>query len=349
MRLRRWVRLYITVPIALIIFIFSFNFVIDPYSMTAYNLLDIPNKFARDDRKEKVAKLYTEPAYANMLFGSSHVYTINPLMVEKYVGGRSYNAGVGTARIEDHLGFLLFLKRIDKLPKNIILGLDFYSFNPNVETNKYFLVNDELNFLQQRADSDLYFSKFLSIDALRASYKTLSNFLQESSDKPRFDSYGTALNASKVFTYYPETVEKKEFDIQAVEEGYKSIKTIRYEQISRHRLQYLRDIVRVCRDNSISCTFFITPLNGQLLSKIEQDPALATTLKLFKRELAGITDYYDFLTHNEINDNRFFFGGDTMHTTPFTGNLMLARIFGDADVTLPKEFGVYVPSLGAHP
>lgn len=342
MRLRRWVRLYITVPIALIILIFSFNFVVDPYSMTAYNLLDIPNKFARDDRKEKVAKLYTEPAYDNMLFGSSHVYTINPLMVEKYLGGRSYNAGVGTARIEDHLGFLLFLKRIGKLPKNIILGLDFYSFNPNVETNKYFLVNDELNFLHKNAESDLYFSKFLSIDALRASYKTLHNFLNNSTDKPRFDGYGTTWGASKVFSYFPEEIHEKRFDAKEVDKGYHDVKTIKYESISPERLKYIREIIALCGENKIEYTFFITPLSGQLLSRIQKDPVLLKTLGSFKKELSTITDYYDFLTHNAINDNRLYFA-DTMHTWPFTGNLILARLFNDTNVTLPKSFGVYVP------
>jgi len=348
MRLRRWVRLYITVPIALIIFIFSFNFVIDPYSMTAYNLLDIPNKFARDDRKEKVAKLYTEPAYANMLFGSSHVYTINPLMVEKYVGGRSYNAGVGTARIEDHLGFLLFLKRIDKLPKNIILGLDFYSFNPNVETNKYFLVNDELNFLHKHAESDLYFSKFLSIDALRASYKTLHNFLNNSADKPRFDSYGTTWDASKVFSYFPKEIHEKQFDDKEVDKGYQDVKTIKYESISRERLKYIEQIILLCHENDVKYTFFITPLNGQLISRIDEDPTLSMTLEQFKVSLSEITDYYDFLTHNTINDNRLYFA-DTMHTWPFTGNLILARLYNDTNISLPENFGVYVPRREARP
>ncbi|MCJ7764375.1 MAG: hypothetical protein MUP09_00325 [Thiovulaceae bacterium] len=342
MKLRQWIRFYIAIPIVLIVLIFSFNFIIDPYSMTDYNLLKIPNKYARDDRKEKVAKLYSEPAYTNILFGSSHVYTINPLTMEKYVGGRSYNAGVGTARIEDQLGFLLFLKRIGKLPKNIVFGLDFYSFNPNVETNKYFLVNDELNFLQKHAESDLYFSKFLSVDALRASYKTLKNFLSSSTDKPRFDTYGTTWDASKVFSYFPQEIPDKRFDEKEVDKGYKDVKTIKYESISQERLKYIQEITALCRDNNINYTFFITPLNGQLLSKIQDDQTLSLTLKQFKTELSKITDYYDFLTHNSINDNSFYFA-DTMHTLPFTGNIILARLFKDTNVSLPENFGVYVP------
>ena len=348
MKLQQWIRLYITIPLILITLIFSFNFIIDPYSMTSYNLLNIPNKFARDDRKEKVAKLYMEPAYANMIFGSSHVYTINPLTVEKYVGGRSYNAGVGTARIEDHLGFLLYLERIKKLPTNIIIGLDFYSFNINVETNKYFLVNDELNFMQKKADSNIYISKFLSLDALRASYKTLRNFLKNAKENPRFDTHGTSGHASKIFTYYPEEIKQTTFTNELVEKGYRDVKTIEYTIISKERMQYLQDIVSLCQKHHISYTFFITPLNGQLLSAIHNDTVLSKTLHDFKTQLSSITSYFDFLTHNEINDNRFYFG-DTTHTKPFTGNLILARIFHDTNITLPKTFGVFVPKSEVRP
>ena len=349
MKTIRWIKLYITIPIILITIIFSFNFIIDPYSITSYNLLNISNKFARDDRKEKVAKLYIEKRYDNMLFGSSHVYSINPLVVQKYLGGRTYNAGVGTARIEDQLGFLLYLEHINKLPKNIILGLDFYSFNQNIETNKYFLLNDDLNFLQQRANSDLYFSKFLSLDAIRASYKTFKNFLKDSTDKPRFDNYGTAGNASSIFTYYPKNIKNKHFEKTQVEDGYQAIKTIKYINISKNRLQYIKDITLLCKKYHINYTFFITPLNGQLIDKIENDSQLNITLKKFKEELAYITPYYDFIRHNKINDNRAFFGGDTMHTTTSTGNLILARLFNDKNISLPKNFGVCVPKREVQP
>jgi len=349
MKTIRWIKLYITIPIILITIIFSFNFIIDPYSITSYNLLNISNKFARDDRKEKVAKLYIEKRYDNMLFGSSHVYSINPLVVQKYLGGRTYNAGVGTARIEDQLGFLLYLERINKLPKNIIIGLDFYSFNQNLETNKYFLLNDDLNFLQKKASSDLYFSKFLSLDAMRASYKTLKNFLKDSTDKPRFDDYGTAGNASSIFTYYPKSIEDKYFKKKKVEDGYKDIKTIKYMNISKNRLQYIKDITTLCKRHNINYTFFITPLNGQLIDKIEEDKQLFSTLKQFKKELSYITLYYDFINHNKINDNRSFFGGDTMHTIASTGNLILARLFNDKNISLPKNFGVFVPKKEVQP
>ena len=339
---KQWVLRFVSIPIILIFIIFTFNFTIDPYSITNYNLLKIPNKFARDDRKEKVAKLYHQARFDNLLLGSSHVYTMNPLILTQYLGGESYNAGVGTARIEDHLGFLLFLERINKLPKHIVMGLDFYSFNQNVETNKYFLRNDDLNFLNQRPSNDLYFSKFLSIDALRASVKTLSNFLKNSKDKPRFDAYGTVWNGSKIFSYYPEKIEQKFFSEEQVHLGVEDIRHIDYLTISSNRLEYISQIVSLAKRHNMDYTFFLTPLNGQVLEKMEEDKELSQTLNRFKKLLAERTKYYDFLTHNAIIDNRLYFG-DVSHGYPFTGNLIMARLFNDQNISLPTTFGIYIP------
>lgn len=119
--------------------------------------------------------------------------------------------------------------------------------------------------------------------------------------------------------------------------------------ISKERLKYLQDIVSLCQRHQINYKFFITPLNGQLLSRIKDDHILFKTMQEFKFKLSNITFYYDFLTHNEINDNRFYFGGDTMHTRTFTGNLILVRIFNDTNLSLPEEFGRFVPKLEVQP
>ena len=244
---KKFTKRFIILILALLLSVLSFNLIIDPYSMTSYNLLKIPNKFARDDRKEKVAKLYTDLHYDNMLFGSSHVYSMNPLVLTKYLGGNSYNAGVGTARIEDHLGFLYYLERINKLPKSIFIGLDFYSFNINLETNRYFLANEDLNFLNHSIPTGTYFSKFFSIDATRASFKTIKNFLSNSKDRPRFGQYGGVYGCSKEFRYYPHDVKDLNFSKKKLEEGISSISTHSYKTVSPQRLQYVQNIVTLAQ------------------------------------------------------------------------------------------------------
>jgi hypothetical protein len=309
--------------------------------MTKYNLLNIPNKFARDDRQEKVTKLYNDKKYDNIIFGSSRVYVTNPLVVSRYLNGSTYNCGVGTALIEDQLGFLLFLKKIDKLPKNAIFGLDFYSFNSNVETNKYFIKNSELNFMKKDSPASIYFEKFLSIDALRASFKTLYNFMLKSKEVPRFDKYGAAYGVSKNFDYELKDFKETKFDPVFIANDKHKIKTVNYMNISKERLGYVQKIVDICKEENINCIFFTTPLNGQMLKEFTSDKVQKNTLLKFKNEIAKITPYYDFLYHNKIIDNSAYFI-DTMHFRPEAGNLLFARLFNDKNISLPENFGMYI-------
>jgi len=166
--------------------------------------------------------------------------------------------------------------------------------------------------------------------------------LKHKKEKPRFDAYGTAGGASAIFEYYPKTITDESFMAEDVAKGIKDITTLSYTVISETRLEYIQRIVALCQRNNINCTFFITPLNGQLMDEIEKDTVLSDTLLRFKTRLAELTDYYDFISHNAINDNRFYFGGDTMHTTTFTGNLVMARIFHDTNISLPQDFGIPV-------
>jgi len=310
--------------------------------MTKYNLLNIPNKFARDDRVEKVTKLKTSPRYDNIILGSSRVYATNPLVVTKYLGGITYNAGVGTARVEDHLGFILLLKRLDKLPKNIIIGLDFYSFNTEVETNKYFLKNRDLNFINNGGSQQNYISNFLSIDALRASFKTIKNHLSSKKSKPRFDVNGAANNASAIFSYPPEIQKQNTpFSEAKIIEGIGVVKTVEYKNISKKRIIYLQEIANICKENNISLYVFTTPLFGQLLSRVNNDSNLNNQLLLFKKMIQNITSFYDFLEHNKITDNSTNFL-DLTHANTVTGNLIYARIFKDKNITVARDFGRFV-------
>lgn len=348
-RARRWTLRFVIVPPLIIAAIALFNVVIDPYSLTPYNLLGIPNKFARDDRTEKVNHLLASPRYDTLMLGSSRVYAINPRLAGRYLGGTVYNAGVGTARPEDHLGFLLFLERIGKFPKNVILGLDFYSFNPELETNSYFLRNRELNFLNAAPDSTDYFGKFVSVDALRASASTLENFLLHPEAKPRFDRYGGAHGASEVFAFaplHPGTATR--FPPEKIVKEVRFIKTVAYPRLSAARLAYLKRLIALCQEHGARLYLFLTPLQGDLLDAIDDDPALRERLLAFKTYLHAQSGYFDFMTHNSVNDNAFYFTNPT-HTTIETGNLILAKLFQEKHLDLPEGFGVFRPKQSRVP
>jgi len=177
------------------------------------------------------------------------------------------------------------------------------------------------------------------MDALRATYKTLQNYLLSKIEKPRFDEYGASHNASKVFEYTPVGIKIKKFPLETVEADKSKITTVKYDSISEDRLSYVKRIVDICKSNDMNCIFFTTPLNGQMLEEFTKNEQQRDILKEFKDKISTITPYYDFLYHNEIIDNSSYFR-DTMHFTSSTGNLLYARIFNDKSITLPKNFGV---------
>jgi len=203
--------------------------------------------------------------------------------------------------------------------------------------------NRELNFIQNAnySNFDLYTEKLFSIDAIRASYKTLGNYLLNKKDIPRFDEYGSALSSDRIAEYSNVSLPQQQFSKERIESDKRNISTIKYDNISKDRLLYVDKIIEICKDNTMNCVFITTPLNGQMLEEFTKDKKQRETLQTFKNELSQRTSYYDFLTHNKITDNRAFFV-DTMHFTPLAGNLLFARIFNDTNVSLPKKFGVYV-------
>lgn len=342
MKASRWIKLYLAIPFILITTLVSINFIVDPYSMTSYNLLNIPNKFSRDDRVEKVTHLKTASSYDNIMLGSSRVYSMNPLIVSKFLGGTTYNAAVGTARIEDHLGFLKLLKRLNKMPKNIIIGLDFYTFNKEVESTKYFLKNNDLNFLSGTTFQTSYISNFVSIDAFRASFKTLKNFVKNSNKKPFFDQYGAGGDTSKIFSFTPRINQPTSFPDAEIITEYHYVKTIHYKQLSKKRLNYLKEFIEICQSSNINLYMFITPLYGSLLTKIENDDRLFQNLNKLRKSIQQNTHFYDFTYHNSIIDNAQYFGIPT-HTTTEGGNLILKKILSKDLNTFPPNFGVLMP------
>lgn len=327
---KRWTIRSIIGVAGTIAFLFAFNYIIDPYNITKYNLLDIKYKFARDDRTEKLNYFKILPRFDTILIGSSRVYSINPRTASKILGGTAYNFGVGTATVEDHLGILLYLEREKKLPKTLIIGVDFYTFNPDIPLNSYFLANKELNFLSfSGRNPNEYWSKFLSMDATRASVKTLKNHLMAKNEKPRFDSLGWGL--FYVNNTLRNMAEENIITLQEIQQN----KTLlysdyRYKHIDSKRIAYYENIRNLCKKHHIRLYIFTTPLHPLLLKELNTHTDTYNALNEFVRYFSTYENFTNFYTDTAFTSNLYNFGGAT-HTTANAGDLILEKI-----LTKPK-------------
>ena len=159
--------------------------------------------------------------------------------------------------------------------------------------------------------------------------------------KRRFDEHGASGDASTIFEYFPvddDGVDIYARDIQRDASSFLSKPP--YTRLSERRFEYLRKIVELTEQRGAKLKVFITPLYGRLLDDIHADVSLSKRMVEFKEELLKITDYYDFLTSNAVTSDAAYFG-DTSHLKTSTANLIFARMFGDAEVGVPDDFGVY--------
>ncbi len=321
---KKWIILFFTLSAIVSSLIFSVNFIVDPYNITKHNILHIKYKFARDDRTEKTNYFTSLPKFDNIMIGSSRVYSINPQTVSHLLGGTTYNFGVGTATVEDHLGVLLYLQKQHKLPKNLILGVDFYTFNPDIPPNKYFLANKDLNFLSFSNYHEDYLAKFFSLDAFRASFKTLNNHFSNKNEKPRFDANGWAgayEDYSKRDIIADEIATKKEL----LEDKILIYSNYTYSHIDPKRVDYYQKIKKICKENGINLYIFPTPLNPILLKVLNENKSTNNALKEFIAYLSTFDNFYNAYDDKVLyNDIRNFHG--STHTSTNAGDLILQKL-----------------------
>lgn len=321
---KRWfIRVLVSV-FFLSVLIIVINYIVDPYNITKYNLMNIKYKFARDDRTEKVRYFKTLEKFDNIMIGSSRVYSINPIVVSTLIGGTTYNFGVGTATIEDHLGIIKYLARENKLPKVLIIGVDFYTFNPKIPPNKYFLKNKELNFLSYDNYEEDYIAKFYSIDSLRASFKTLKNHFSNSNQRARFNhlGWGAAYEDYKERDLNSDLVAAK----KELQENIQDFLTnLNYNHIDKTRVNYYEQIKAICKKHEIELYIFNTPLHPILLDVLENNSQTQKALNEFISYLSTFKNFTNLYREKEIySDMRNFRG--TTHTSTNAGDLILEKV-----------------------
>jgi hypothetical protein len=321
---KKWLLKVFTFVSTFSLFIFTINYIVDPYNITSFNLLKLKYKFARDDRTEKINHFKSLQKFDNILIGSSRVYSINPQTVSKILGGTTYNFGVGTATIEDHLGVLKYLIREKKVPKNIILGVDFYTFNPYIPPNSYFLRNKELNFLSYNNFHENYIGKFFSFDAFRASIRTIKyNFFKK--EKPRFNKYGWAFRNYEDYSKRDPKTDliyvKKE-----IEDNKKLFfSNMRYKHIDPKRVAYYEELKRLIKQYHITLYIFTTPLHPLLLNFIQHHAQTHEAMQEFLTYLSTFQHFTNLYYEKDIySDLRNF--NEATHTSPNAGDLILKKI-----------------------
>lgn len=311
-------RIFLAAAFSLLLGIFSFTLLVDPYDVTGINLLHIEHKLTRDGRLQKINRIKELKSIDNLILGSSRSERLNPETVNKLIGGYTYTFGIGGAGIEDALGLLLYLEKEQKLPRNIILCLDFVSFGEGRPSEGFYKI-PEINFLNTQNSNQNYAAKLFSIDALRASVKTFEIHRKHIQPNSYIDQNG--------FLKSEETTPSGDMEsIRKVADYYYNFNYKKGDmQFSKERFEYLKRIVRMSKKHHIKLYIMLTPEHAQLYRMIENNPKLLHKLNDIKQKLLTITPYYDAMVLNEKTmDSKNF--EDAVHYNEKMGDLLLNEL-----------------------
>ena len=299
------------------------NFVLDKYGVfqtpkqgqvTVYNE---PNKmFLKTDYVLK-----HPDKFDSFVFGSSRVGLLD---VTKMPGGKFYNMAYSEGLPKEHLeNIKLLLKHGIKI-KNIIIGLDDFTYRISPDKHKdepLRLAHYETSLNDRNWFTHYWYYLFLKIkweDLSRYSQRYYQEMFNTGTTQPSED-YERRID-SDIDTY------RKDPKFRQFSHTY--VPTERTEQT----LNELSEIIEICKKNNIKLIFLINPIHHFTYNRTD----IAHFLD-FKRQLAGITDYWDFSGLNSITlDNGQFY--ETSHYRLRVGDMILSKIFGDGSKA-PADFG----------
>ncbi len=311
---------YLSLPILIV---FSFNLAIDPYGLFGTPLLTKfnKNKSERDKYLMLVKAAEIRQVQATVFFlGSSRVMSGLDTQHPALVSSSTYNLGLPGVNMYQTRKYLEHAIANQPKIEKVILGLDFFMFNQNLENLPDF---QEQRLGKNSGFQDLLSSSF-SLNTLQTSWKNFqSNFnpqhknTEEEVISKRFHRWLTN------FLSYP-----------GFYQNY---------SLSEARLDDLKIIIDLCKQNNIEIGVFISPTHATDNEAIRVS-GLWSVFEDWKRKVVAITPVWDFSGYNSITtetiSDRMSNYRDNSHYSKKTGSIVLSRLLGDRTQTIPEDFGV---------
>lgn len=340
---KHWIRNFF-IFLFLITFLFSgFNYVCDPYGIFGNDWSG--NTIRNHTASDRMSKTYYAKRMMpqTVLIGTSRMGIVNPKDVKHYTKDKVYNLAMGGASVYEQSMYAQFA--IETLHvKQIIWGIDFFSFSP--ELTQHF------SFSKERLNENLYLRDYqealLSLDAFIASFQTLSDSLitHQAAKANLALGYDTYIESKTQLTKHGLSfIEEK---IKKGLQGYASKKEFFNSEVFKtpysmdKNFSLIQEVLSLAKINNVKIIFYISPTYYEHLNLI-YTLGLGKNYDLFTIKLSEISPYWNFNTHNSItlDKNNFW---DNNHFREEIGALIINKIF-QQDVSIePYDFGIFVKS-----
>ncbi len=301
--------------------IFRKDFSHQPYALIP-NMNYIKMKFLMENRER----------FDSFIFGSSRVENIDQ---SKISNGRYYNMTYALGLPQEHLANIKYLLQKGVKIRNIIIGIDEFSYQVDPAPRRSALMNQPLPAISGRKLENFYGEYFFKLKGVIPQLQAYIRHNYTRRNDPielhmRYDMFETG----RLFCRSCDDDIEKD---RATHATHFEKPAMYFEgDYIDDTIAAIRDLAGVCRTHNINLILFISPS--------QQVAYLNTNLERFarfKKELAGVTGYFDFSGLNSITKDPYYYY-EPLHYRPMVGDLMLAVMFGNPELAVPRDFGVYV-------
>lgn len=362
--------------VAILVILSAINLIVDPFGIynvfisSGFNKIkpDMYKK-ARMSKAHSVYRMNPDMIIAGTSRSEWGLKVNSPILKESAF--RTYNLSLPGARIDESYKYIKFANRNGSV-KDVILGLDFFSFNGNKK--------DKPDFSDERLNStwSLWIESLtllVSVDTLVSSIQTLKG--QKYSGNLQFDRNGQIDDRSISANFERSTPYDHLWSgVLSFLKRYlpNAEAKFSFSMGSLNTLETFKDILSYCRERRINLHPFISPIHAIRLETI-RELGLWHKYEYWKRSLVRILEeerrvspenrviLYDFSGYNEFttedipspknrNHKMNYFWNDN-HYKSELGDIILGKIFSKiekADESIPNGFGIIldINSLEEH-
>jgi hypothetical protein len=337
----KFYRLLLVTIVALLSTVAGINWLVDPYGIFKTKEIKGLNQNkpqrADNDRLFKAADIiHIRPK--TILLGSSRMRQgIDPdySSLKNNSPSPIYNLGLNGSNIYELRRYLEHTLVNNPDLERVIIGIDFFMFNENLALQPAF---DEDRLGKTYIIPKDLLNTFWSLTALSDSKKTFLSSWKLRHQTNSFDQRDNGFSP-----YENPKLKDQEWRFKTAINVYFDFH--HQHHLSPELLQEFQKIVNICQENKIDLKVFISPSHA-----IQWESIAATgrwnSFEQWKREMVKVHPVWDFSGYNTITteplsqDQLMENYTDSSHYTPKVGYLVLNRIFGENQSTVPDDFGI---------
>lgn len=339
---KKFIGLVFGLCFGIVLFVGGVNYIIDPYGFNNKVVINkINSKKLSNTNFTTIFKsnILSKDKFDTILLGTSRIGVMNPEVVDKYLGAKSFNLEYPGSVTDIHKKLFLYAVNKNKI-KNLIYGIDFMSFNKNRTHSdfKEFYENEEdiVSFNQINMNKMIF-----NLDIFIKSYTlVVKNLLGLQKTEVVYRK-----NGMRDYINHIEYLQNGTFNLddeinKSIDSYFKVGGVYKNYHFSEKYLNDFKFIVNYCRENNINLFVYIPPMYSKHFDKLA-DAGLFDEFENFKKQIVEITDFIDFTGHNTISNNKNNYW-DSSHLRVELSEVIFARIFNDKSINVPEDFGVLV-------